>query len=357
MKSRNLGNITVSEIGMGCMGLSHGYGDIPSEEYSVDAIRKAYDFGCTFFDTAEGYGAQLYGPGHNEKMLGKAVKGFRRDVVLATKFHFMNHAPLGADEVEHFIREHLAESMRNLQTDYVDLYYLHRVNRDVPVELVAEVMGKLVDEGLIRGWGLSQVGIETLEKAHSVTPLSAVQNLYNMLERDAEKEVIPFCMDNNIGIVPFSPVASGFLSGKVTAQTDFSHIDDVRKFVPQLTSDNQEANKPVLELISRFAESKRVTSAQIALAWMLKKYPNIVPIPGSKNQERILENLGACEVNLTDTEFGNLQHALDDIKIYGHRGQVEYDGMTMEEWNRKYICLEKPVCSPYRHLPHDAGKV
>lgn len=334
MKSRKLGDITVSEIGMGCMGLSHGYGDIPSEEYSIEAIRRAYDFGCTFFDTAEGYGAQLYGPGHNEKLLGKAVKDFRKDIVLATKFHFMNQAPLGADEVETFIRDHLTESMRNLQTDYIDLYYLHRVNRDIPVELVAEVMRKLTSEGLIRGWGLSQVGIDTLEKAHAVTPVSAVQNLYNMLERDCEKEVFPFCLENNIGIVPFSPIASGFLSGKVTTQTDFSHADDVRKFVPQLTKENQEANQPVIDLIGRFADEKKATKAQIALAWMLHKYPNVVPIPGSKNQERILENLGACNVSLEDEEFAKLDNALTAIEVHGHRGQVEFDGMSMKEWNR-----------------------
>lgn len=334
MKIRKLGRIEVSEIGMGCMGLSHGYGDIPSEEYSIEAIRKAYDFGCTFFDTAEGYGAKYHGAGHNERLLGKAVKDFREKVVLATKFHFMGDVPGGTGAVERYIRSHLESSMKNLGTDMVDLYYLHRVSRDVSVESVAEVMGKLINEGLIRGWGLSQVGVDTLERANAVTPVSAVQNLYNMLERDCEKEVFPFCLENNIGVVPFSPVASGFLSGRVTAQTDFSHVDDVRKFVPQLSQENQEANQPVLDLIGRFAASKGVANAQIALAWMLHKYPNVVPIPGSKNQGRILENLGASNVELTDGEFSELQTSLDAIKIHGHRGQVEYDGMTMKEWNR-----------------------
>ena len=334
MRSRKLGKIEVSEIGMGCMGLSHGYGDIPTEEYSIEAIRKAYDFGCTFFDTAEGYGSRLYGEGHNEKILGKAVKEFRDKVVLATKFHPMGEAPEGDKEIEAYMRSHLEASMKRLGTDMVDLYYLHRVSRDIPVESVAHVMGKLIDEGLIRGWGLSQVGADTLAKAHAVTPVSAVQNLYNMLERDCEKEVFPFCLENSIGVVPFSPVASGFLSGKVTAQTDFSHADDVRKFVPQLSKENQEANQPVLDLIGRFAQDKNATNAQIALAWMLHKYPNVVPIPGSKNQERILENLGASKVELTESEFTELQTALDAIEVHGHRGQVEYDGMTMKEWNR-----------------------
>ena len=334
MKNRFLGSIEVSSIGVGCMGFSHGYGQIPGEEYSIAAIRKAYDFGCTFFDTAEGYGAQLYTPGHNERILGKAVRSFRDKVVLATKFHFMGNPPSDGSGIEQYMRDHLAQSMKNLQTDYVDLYYLHRVNRDVPVEAVAEVMGKLIREGLIRGWGMSQVGADTLAKAHAVTPVSAVQNLYNMLERDCEKEVFPFCLKNSIGVVPFSPVASGFLSGKITTQTDFSHADDVRKFVPQLRKENMEANQPVLDLLGQYASNKGATNAQIALAWMLHKYPNVVPIPGSKNQERILENLGAWNVELTDNEFTVLESALDAIPVHGHRGQVEYDGMSMKDWNR-----------------------
>lgn len=216
----------------------------------------------------------------------------------------------------------------------MDVYYLHRVNRDVSVEIVAEIMGGFIKAGLIRGWGMSQVGADTLAKAHKVTPVSAVQNLYNMLERDCEKEVLPFCMENNIGVVPFSPVASGFLSGKVTAKTDFSHVDDVRKFVPQLSRENIEANQPLLDLLKEYAEQKEATNAQIALAWMLHKYPNVIPIPGSKNQERILENLGACRVKLSKEEFEALEGALDNIEIHGHRGQVEYDGMTMKEWKR-----------------------
>ena len=334
MKTRKLGKIEVSEIGIGCMGFSHGYGDIPTEEYSIEAIRKAYEYGCTFFDTAETYGNMLYGAGHNEKLLGKAVKPFRDKVVLATKFHFMNDAPKNEKGVESFMRLHLEQSMKNLQTDHVELYYLHRVNREVPVETVAGVMGKFIDEGLIEGWGMSQVGIDTLSAAHAVTPVSAVQNLYNMLERDCEKEIFPFCMENGIGVVPFSPVASGFLSGKVTNNTSFEHIDDVRKFVPQLSQENIDKNQPVLDLLSKYASEKNASNAQIALAWMLKKYPNVVPIPGSKNQERILENLGASEVELSDDEFAALQKALDEIRVFGHGGQVEYDGDTMKDWNR-----------------------
>ena len=334
MKIRKLGEIAVSEIGMGCMGLSHGYGDIPTEDYSITAIQKAFDYGCTFFDTAEGYGSQLYGEGHNEKLLGRAVKSFRQKVVLATKFHFHGDVP-SEKELTGYIRGHLEKSLKNLQTDYVDLYYLHRLSREVPIENVAEVMGAFQKEGLIRGWGLSQVGVDTLARAHAVTPVSAVQNLYNMLERDCEEEVIPFCRANNIGVVPFSPIASGFLSGKVTAQTDFSHQDDVRKFVPQLSTENQKANQPVLELIERYAKEKQATNAQIALAWMLEKNPNVVPIPGSKNQDRILENLKASEVVLQQDEFAKLDAALCAMEVHGHRGQEEYDGMPMSEWGKK----------------------
>ncbi len=334
MKNRQLGNIEVSPIGMGCMAFSHGYGEKPTEDYAIEAIRKAHDFGCTFFDTAEGYGAQEFFPGHNEILLGKAVAPFRKDVVLATKFHPTGMKYESDRQLEDAIRKHLAQSLKNLGTDYADLYYLHRVSHDIPVEAVAVVMDKFIREGLIRGWGLSQVGVDTLRKAHSTTPVSAVQNIYSMVERDCEKEIFPYTLAQGIGVVPFSPIASGLLSGKVTTQTDFSHNDDVRKFVPQLTKDNMEANKPLLDLLKEYADKKSATMAQISLAWMLHKYPNVVPIPGSRNQGRILENLGAWNVELTEDEFAQLEKALDGIVIHGHRGIVEFDGDTMQQWNR-----------------------
>ena len=233
------------------------------------------------------------------------------------------------------MREHLTASLGRLQTDYADLYYLHRVNPDIPIEEVSEVMGKLIREGLIRGWGLSQVDVDVISRANAVTPLSAVQNIYSMLERGIEKEVIPYCVDHQIGVVPFSPIASGFLSGKVTAATDFSHSDDVRKYVPQLRKENMAANQPVLDLLTRYAEGRNATKAQIALNWMLHKYPGVVPIPGSKNQERILENLGAWNVNLTKDEFAALEAALEQIPVHGHRGFVEQEDSGMRNWNRK----------------------
>lgn len=326
VKNRNLGNIEVSEIGMGCMALSHGYGQIPEHPYSVNAIRAAFEYGCTFFDTAEAYGAQLYYEGHNEEILGEALKDVRKDAVIATKFHVKPEDYAKGADVYAAIKGHLVKSMNRLGTDYVDLYYLHRVDEHVPVEDVAGSMGKLMQEGLIRGWGLSQVDVETLRKAHEVTPVSAVQNLYNILERDCEADIFPYCLEHNIGVVPFSPIASGLLSGKITTSTEFEKVDDVRSWVPQLTKENIQGNQPIVDILRTYAAQKNATPAQVSLAWMLHKYPNVVPIPGSKNRERILENLGAGQVNFTDGEFTALEMALSNCKIYGHRGHVEIAG-------------------------------
>ena len=316
MKTRMLRDIEVSEVGMGCMAFSHGYGRIPEEKYSIEAIRNAYENGCTFFDTAEVYSPNLSGIGHNELIVGKALKGFREEVVLATKL--MLHG-LGFEGVYKTIRSHLEGSLERLQTDYVDIYYLHRMS-GVPVEKVAEAMGKLIDGGLIRGWGLSQVDVDVIDRAQNVTPLAAIQNIYSMVERDSEAKIIPYCTENNIGFVPFSPIASGLLSGKITPQTQFERNDDVRNWVPQLSKRNIEGNQPIVEMLKKFADNKNATPAQISLAWMLHKYPNIVPIPGSKNKERIIENLDSANVELTDEEFSNLERSLNGLKVYGHRG-------------------------------------
>ncbi len=316
MKTRTLRNIEVSAVGMGCMAFSHGYGQIPPETYSIEAIQNAYRHGCTFFDTAEVYSPNLAGIGHNEKIVGKALKDVRKEVVVATKL-FLRVGAFGS--VYKTIRKHLEDSMERLQTDMVDLYYLHRMG-SVPVEDVAEAMGRLIDEGLIRGWGLSQVDVDIIDRAQQVTPLSAIQNIYSMVERDCEARVIPYCMENNIGFVPFSPIASGLLSGKITTETKFEKNDDVRNWVPQLSRANIAGNQPIVEMLKDFAEKKEATPAQISLAWMLHKYPNVVPIPGSKNKERIIENLDSSNVELTDDEFKALEDALNGLKVYGHRG-------------------------------------
>ena len=316
MKTRKLRDIEVSEVGMGCMAFSHGYGKIPPEEYSIEAIRNAYEHGCTFFDTAEVYSPNLSGIVHNERIVGKALKAVRDKVVIATKL-FLRVSPLGS--VYGSIRDHLEGSLDRLQTDHADIYYLHRMG-SVPVEKVAEAMGRLIDDGLIRGWGLSQVDVDVIEKAQHVVPLTAIQNIYSMVERDSEAEIIPYCMENRIGFVPFSPIASGLLSGKITPETKFEKNDDVRNWVPQLSRANIKGNQPIVEMLKGFAERKNATPAQISLAWMLHKYPNVVPIPGSKNKERIVENLGASGVELSDGEFTALETALNECVVYGHRG-------------------------------------
>ncbi len=319
MKTRQLGNITVSEIGMGCMAFSHGYGQIPPEGYSIEAIQGAYAHGCTFFDTAEVYSPGLSGIGHNERIVGKALQGVRGNVVIGTKLFLDSSEVQREGSVYGAVRRHLEASLSRLQTDWVDLYYLHRTG-SVPVEDVAEAMGRLIEEGLIRGWGLSQVDVDVIDRAQQVTPLSAVQNIYSMVERDVEKAVIPYCLEHAIGVVAFSPIASGLLSGKITVDTKFESYDDVRNWVPQLSRRNIAGNQPILDLLAAYAKLKNATSAQISLAWMLHKYPNVVPIPGSKNKGRILENLDAANVELTEEEFGSLEQALSRCKVYGHRG-------------------------------------
>lgn len=324
MNTRKLKDLTVSEIGMGCMGFSHGYGEIPSEDYAVDAIRKAFDYGCTFFDTAEGYGPFLRpeNRGHNERILGKAIQPFRKKIVLATKLHIASEEPAQDGSVYQTIRRHAEASLDRLQTDYIDLYYLHRINPDIPVEEVAQAMGRLIDEGMIRGWGMSMVNVAYLQRVQDIAPLTAVQNIYSMMDRAYEKGVIPYCLEHNIGFVAFSPIASGYLSGKVDPDQKFEG-DDVRQWVPQMKRENMIANRPLLDILSDLAKQKNATSAQISIAWMLRKYPHVVPIPGSKNQERILENLSACDVKLTDEEFHSLESALETIEIHGQRSDLD----------------------------------
>ena len=227
MKRRKIRSLSVSEIGMRCMGFSHGYGQVPDAGYTEEAIREAFGYGCNFFDTAEGYGKELYYPGHNEEIVGRAVKGFRNEAVIATKLHIQPETVEDCGSVYVAVRRHLERSLKNLQSDYVDLYYLHRINMEVDYLEVAHAMGRLIQEGLVREWGISAVDKAQLEAAHAVTPVGAVQNIYSMVERTSEKDVIPFCVKNRIAFVPFSPVASGLLSGKITPNTEFGRVDDV----------------------------------------------------------------------------------------------------------------------------------
>lgn len=311
MKKRFLGknNIEVSAIGYGCMGLSHGYGEAPEHNEAIRLIRKAYELGCRFFDTAEGYGA-----GHNEILVGEAIKPFRKNIVLATKFHYNSKE----GEAEKTIRTHLENSFKRLDTDYIDLYYYHRIEEDDKLEEIAKVMGKLIQEGKIKGWGISQATAEQIRRANEVTPLTAVQNECSIMERTSEKEVIPVCKELKIGFVPFSPLASGFLSGKYNVDSKYVG-DDVRRVISRFNKENVKANQPLLELLQKFAKEKNATPAQISLAWMLHKNDFIVPIPGMRKDERLIENFGAADITLTENEFLQIEEELSKIEIFGNR--------------------------------------
>ncbi|MCM3781920.1 aldo/keto reductase [Neobacillus mesonae] len=313
MEKRKLRDLEVSTIGFGAMGFSHGYGPTPEKNEAVNLMREAFDLGCTFFDTAEGYGN-----GENEKLVGESFKPIRKQVVLATKFRVSKEEAQSNEQLEKSIRNHLEASLTRLETDYIDLYYQHRINKDIPVEDIAYVMGKLIKEGKIRGWGQSQSTVDEIKRAHAVTPLTAIQSEYSIMERMFEKDVIPLCEELRIGFVPFSPLASGFLSGNVSVEAQYVG-DDVRRVITRFNKENIQANQPLLNLINSFAEEKGATSAQVSLAWMLHKTDFLVPIPGSRKIERIKENLGAAEVVLTNEEFDQIETQLAKIKIHGNR--------------------------------------
>lgn len=314
MKTRQLRDLEVSAIGYGCMGLSHGYGQAPDKKEALRLIRYAYDLGCTFFDTAE-----VYGQGANEELLGEALQSVRDKVVIATKLHIQESEDetSGENLLKH-IRQKLENSLKRLRTDHVEIYYQHRVNKNVPVEDVAGCFGELLKEGKILGWGQSQATEQEIRRAHAVTPLTVIQSEYSMMERMFEKDVIPTCEELNIGFVPFSPLASGFLSGKIDINAHYAG-DDVRRVITRFDKENIKANQPLLDLIKGFAEGKGATPAQISLAWMLYKKDFIVPIPSSRKQERIEENLGAADVELTEEEYTKIEEELAKITIHGNR--------------------------------------
>ena len=318
MKTRKLRDLTVSAVGMGCMGFSHGYGACPPESESIRLMRSAYeDYGCTFFDTAEGYGA-----GENEILVGKAIKPFRDKIVLATKFMpeiFITTPEIPEGKTSRKgVRAAVDASLKRLQTDHIDLYYEHRVpvNRDVAE--VAEWMGELIKEGKILAWGISEATPEQIRRAHSVTPLTAVQSEYSIMERKYEAEVIPLCHELNIGFVAFSPMASGFLSGKYTSKDVFKG-DDVRRAITRFSKENMDANQPLLDLLKKFAADKNATPAQISLAYLLCKNDFVVPIPGMRRDERLKENFGAADVELSVAELAELEAALAKVTIHGDR--------------------------------------
>lgn len=315
MRTRTIGDLQVSAVGLGAMGFSHGYGPGIIADEAIRVIRAAHDLGCTFFDTAEGYGA-----GHNEELLGRALAPIRDQVVIATKFSPFRSA--NTAELRGEIRTRLEASLNRLGTDHVELYYQHRVPDWMPIEEVAEVMGELIAEGKIGGWGQSQSTAEQIRRAHAVTPLTAVQSEYSMMERMFETDVIPTCGELGIGFVPFSPLGAGFLSGKYTAEQTYTG-DDVRRVITRFAPENMRANQPLLDLLGAYAKQKDATPAQISLAWMLHKYDFLVPIPGSRRLDRIQENLAAADVDLSDDEFDGIETELAKLTIHGNRTDAD----------------------------------
>lgn len=316
MKKRKLGVLEVSAIGMGCMGFTHAYGETPSESDGIALVHKAFELGCNFFDTAE-----MYSYFKNEEFVGKALKELPRDkVIISDKFwpeKFEGHDFAEDKLSEAGIRKSLEGSLRRLQTDYIDLYTEHQMD-DGTEEQVAFIMGKLIAEGKIRAWGQSSPTLEQIKKAHAVTPITAIQSEYSMMERKWERDVIPFCAANNIGFVAFSPMGNGFLSGKYSSKDEFKG-NDVRRVITRFDPKNMDANQPLLDLINRFAADKGATPAQIALAWVLAGGDFIVPIPGMRKESRIRENLGVADIELTATEYVALTDELNKIKIHGTR--------------------------------------
>lgn len=316
MKTRKLRNIEVSAIGMGCMGFTHAYGKAPEEKEAIRLVHKSFELGCTFFDTAE-----MYSYFKNEEFVGKALKELPRDkVVISDKFWPQSLPGQDMPEgklSEAGIRKSIEDSLRRLQTDYIDIYTEHQME-DGSEEQVAYVMGLLIKEGKIRGWGQSSPSAMQIRKANVVTPITAIQSEYSMMERKWEKDVLPLCRKLGIGFVAFSPMGNGFLSGKYSP-TDKFQGNDVRRVITRFSPENMEANRPLLELVNRYAEQKGCTAAQISLAWVLKGGDFIVPIPGMRSESRITENLGAADIELTDEEYAALTAAMDKIKIHGDR--------------------------------------
>ena len=310
MQKRKLRDIEVSAIGMGCMGFSHGYGELPPEEESIRLIRKAYDLGCTLFDTAE-----AYVPYTNETLVGKAVKPFRDKIILTTKFVpvFQPGQEIPEGKLsKKGITNALNDSLKRLQTDYIDIYYEHRVPKDSNVEEVAGIMGEFIKEGKIRAWGQSQSTVEQIIRAHKITPLSAIQSEYSMMERMFEKDVIPKCLELNIGFVAFSPLANGLLSEQYDRYSRFES-GDYRADMPQFQSQAFEENAELFRLLSLIAAQNRASPAQVALAWMLCKKPYIVPIPGSRKIHRLYENAKAADILLSESEVYELDRTLNVV--------------------------------------------
>ena len=318
MKTRKLGNsgLEVSALGMGVMNLSFGTGKAVEESEGINVIRAAVERGITFFDTA-----QAYGPYVNEKLLGEALVPFRKDVIIATKFGFKleNGAITGVDSRPENIRAVAEASLKSLKTDYIDLFYQHRVDPNVPIEEVAGTLKDLINEGKIRHYGLSEAGASTIRKAHAVHPVAAVQNQYSIWTREPELEVLPVCEELGIGFVPWGPLGTGFLTGTIDTNTKFDSNTDLRASFPRFTQEAIKANMPLVEMLRTLAKEKNATPVQIALGWLLAQKPWIVPIPGMDKIEYIDDNIKSIDLELTTADLSYIDEQLASIKIQGAR--------------------------------------
>ena len=320
MKKRILGNsgLEVSALGLGCMGLSFGYGPATDRKDALNLIRAAYEKGVTFFDTAE-----VYGPFTNEELIGEALEPFRSGVIIATKFGFKEgKTALGMDSRPQTIRAVAEASLKRLKTDVIDLFYQHRVDPAVPIEDVAGTVKDLIKEGKVKHFGLSEAAAGTIRKAHAVQPVTALQSEYSLWWREPEKEILPTLEELGIGFVPFSPLGKGFLTGKIDAQTAFDKAD-FRNVVPRFTEENRKANQILVDLSNLIAKQMEATPAQVALSWLLAQKPWIVPIPGTTKLHRLQENIGAAAITLTVEDIRAIDAAFSAIRVQGDRYPVQ----------------------------------
>ena len=319
MKKRKLGqsNLEVSALGLGCMGMSSGYGPAGEKQAMIAVIRSAVESGVTFFDTAE-----IYGPFQNEELVGEALAPFRERVKIATKFGFRigpnGGGKDGLDSRPAHIKEVAEASLKRLKTDVIDLFYQHRVDPDVPIEDVAGAVKELIQAGKVKHFGLSEAGVNTIRRANAVQPVTAVQSEYSLFWREPEVEIMPMLEELGIGFVPFSPLGKGFLTGKIDENTRFD-ATDFRNVVPRFSPEARKANQAVVDLLNSIAARMKATPAQIALSWLLAQKPWIVPIPGTTKQPRLLENLGAASVELTPDDLREINAASDKITFQGAR--------------------------------------
>ncbi|HET6977187.1 MAG TPA: aldo/keto reductase [Pyrinomonadaceae bacterium] len=325
MKKRKLGNLEVSALGLGCMGMSYGYGPAGDKQEMIALLRKAVERGVTFFDTAE-----VYGPFKNEELVGEALRPLRDQVVIATKFGFKispKGEQIGVDSRPEHIKEVADASLQRLGIDTIDLFYQHRVDPDVPIEDVAGAVKELIQQGKVKHFGLSEAGVQTIRRAHAVQPVTALQSEYSLWWRRPEDETLAVLEELGIGFVPFSPLGRGFLTGKIDENTSFDK-SDFRNTVPRFTADARKANQVVVDLLREMGERKKATPAQIALAWLLAQKPWIVPIPGTRKLERLDENLGAADVELTSDDLREIDEAASRITVQGERYPEEYERRT-----------------------------